>query len=269
MAINRVDYPTGASVPIAGDWALINDLVVKSFQNVNVPIQFIPATNVVPQGATFQVGGVIYYADSNTAITGTPSNYVKLTPTGGGATLVPTYVANLSGVTWDTIYNGYYDGSGNLYIFDEVKAILATDLAAGVSRFAELWQDHIVQQVKPTSDVAFNSIDTNGGTGIKTALVNVGNWDMNATPTVNINHGLTLSKILSVSVYIRNDADTSRINFPAINGTTASPTIDAWCSGFGATQVTLSRRDGSVYAINTAWNDPAYNRGELEIRYTL
>lgn len=122
MALNRLDFGTTPN-PVTGDWALNAAILAKAFQNTYDPLQFV-STNI-PQGATFQIGGVIYYGSSDTAITGTPSAYVKLTPNAGdsGATCDAAFVANLTGVTWSKIYNGYYDVSGNLHIFDEILAI--------------------------------------------------------------------------------------------------------------------------------------------------
>jgi len=116
MAINEVVFPTVPN-PLAGDWSKIVSLVSKSFQNVNDPLQVV-GTNI-PQGATFQVGGIVFYADSDTAITGTESDYVKLTVS--GTTLVPSFVTTLTGVNWNKVWNGYYDTSDNLYLFSEIK----------------------------------------------------------------------------------------------------------------------------------------------------
>ncbi len=44
-------------------------------------------------------------------------------------------MANLAGVTWNAAYNGYYDVSGNLYIFNEGKAVQAGEIASVFSRF--------------------------------------------------------------------------------------------------------------------------------------
>jgi hypothetical protein len=133
MAIDRVDFPTTPN-PVAGDWEKLVSIVSKSFQNLNDPLQIV-GTNV-PQGATFQAGGIVYYANADTAISGTESEYVLLTIS--GSTLVPSFVATLTGVTWNKIWNGYYDGSNNLYIFDETKAILVGDLALANSRYSKI-----------------------------------------------------------------------------------------------------------------------------------
>ena len=157
MAINRVDFPTTPN-PVSGDWEKIVNIVTKSFQNVASPLQ-VNGLNI-PQGATFQVGGVVYYADADTSITGTSSDYVKLTPSGDGSTLSAAFVSSLTGVTWNKIYNGYYDTSQNLYIFDEIKAILAGTLSGSYSKFSQLWNNNFNQRLKTTDSPTFASINT-------------------------------------------------------------------------------------------------------------
>jgi len=125
MAINEVVFPTTPN-PVSGDWEKIVNVVTKSFQNINSPLQ-VDGSNI-PQGAVFQVGGHVYHADSDTSISGTSSDYVKLTVS--GTTLVPSFVSSLTSVTWNKVYNGYYDGSGNLYVFDEAKAVVAGELVS-------------------------------------------------------------------------------------------------------------------------------------------
>ena len=72
-------------------------------------------------GTLLSVQGSMYYADSDTAITGTESDYVEITVSSGVATAA--YVSSLPTVTYDSEYGGYYDTSGNLYLFNELDAI--------------------------------------------------------------------------------------------------------------------------------------------------
>lgn len=72
-------------------------------------------------GTIIKIGDVIYKATSDTAISGSQSDYVKITPSGGSATA--SFVADLSGVSWSHAHGQYLDGSGNLYVFDEAKAV--------------------------------------------------------------------------------------------------------------------------------------------------
>lgn len=122
MAINRVPYTT-TPTPVSGDWALINNLMQTGYLKMQDALRIDYDNDNVLKGAVFQIGGTVYLADSDTAITGTPSSYVKITPS--GATAAAAYVANLTGVTWNDTYNGYYDVSGNLYVFDEATAYIS------------------------------------------------------------------------------------------------------------------------------------------------
>jgi len=146
MAINEVIFPTVPN-PVSGDWEKIVALVSKSFQNINDPLQ-VNGSNI-PQGATFQVGGSIYYADSDTSISGTVSDYVKLTVS--GTTLVPSFVANLTGVTWNKVWNGYYDTSDNIYLFNETIAFTDGELTLTNSRYAGIELDHSFNSIVLTS----------------------------------------------------------------------------------------------------------------------
>ena len=73
------------------------------------------------KGALFNIGGSMFMADSDTAISGTASDYIKLTVSGDTATAA--YVTNISGVSWNGAYQGCFDSSGNLYITDEQYGI--------------------------------------------------------------------------------------------------------------------------------------------------
>jgi hypothetical protein len=134
MSIVRVAYPN--PLPSAqSDFVKQDNLIETGFLMINKPI-WISGGNIL-QGNVFQCGGTVYYTDADTAIVGAASDYVKLVPNGDGSELDPEYVANLGGVSWNKVYNGYYDVGGNLYIFDELLAIQAGEIASANTR---LWQ---------------------------------------------------------------------------------------------------------------------------------
>lgn len=233
MAINRVDFPTTPN-PVSTDWAKLVNLTSKSFQNVNSPLQ-VDGSNI-PQGATFQVGGVIYHADSDTAITGTSSDYVKLAPSGGGATLTPSFVANLTGVSWNKVYNGYYDVSGNLYVFDEALAVNNGGIPQAFTYFG----------IKSF---------------LRTEVVDIGDWNMNTIGLITITMaslGIAASKIRRVYVAIRADSPFGGRTDPIEFGG------QVWWS---TNEITLSRDPGGNFD-NTDYDDTAYNRGWVTIEYT-
>lgn len=115
MAIDRITGPSALPITTA-DYQAQNALIaVNALQGVT-PFS---GGNIL-KGAVFNIGGVLYKATSNTAISGTASPYVKITA--AGATASAAYVASLAGVVWNDTYNGYYDGV-NLVVFDEGLAI--------------------------------------------------------------------------------------------------------------------------------------------------
>ena len=217
MALDRLDFGTVPN-PVVGDWALLSAIVSKAFQNTYNPIQFV-STNV-PQGATFQIGGVIYYGSTDTVITGTPSNYVKLTPNVGdsGATCDAAFVANLTGVTWSKIYNGYYDVSGNLHIFDEVTAILAGHLSGSNTKFSQLFNAHLGQNLKPTDAVTFATVNTGQGANEL--------YDMNQD--VKTSDSVTFAVVVATTVVMTNASVAASL---IVNGSllpTVASTLGSW-----------------------------------------
>ena len=134
MAINKISAP-GSSPSGSADWTAVVSLLAALVADKENPIR-ISGSNVV-RGALFSVGGSLYLADSDTAISGTASDYVKLVAS--GTTVAASFVADLTGVSWNAASKGYYDASGNLYVFDEARAlnagaITATKTEAGNSR---------------------------------------------------------------------------------------------------------------------------------------
>ena len=130
MALNRVDYP--ANLTDQADFSAHGTLIETGYLDKSfAPLLVLGGE--IPQGIVLQIGGVVYRADSAETVTGSSSKYIRIVP--AGATATANYVANLSGVSWNAQYNGYYDGSGNLYIFDENQALYDGAVATVKTRF--------------------------------------------------------------------------------------------------------------------------------------
>jgi len=148
MPIKKITAPSEVPTSVV-DYAAQNNLLEALLLSVQGAQRIVGAN--VAKGAIFYFGGTTYKADADTAISGSASDYVKLTPSVDGLTLAPSYVANLSGVAWNSTYNGYYDVSGNLYEFDETKAYAAGAISAISLRsidgknVASLWAKTILQ----------------------------------------------------------------------------------------------------------------------------
>lgn len=113
--IERIDSPL-ALPQTTSDYQQQNALTAALMLGLQLPVK-ISGGNVL-SGSLFYVGGTLYKVTSDTAITGVSSDYVKFTPSEDGASLAAAYVASLAGVTWNSVYKGYYDASGNLYVWD-------------------------------------------------------------------------------------------------------------------------------------------------------
>ena len=131
-----VDPPVSDS-----DWTRTQELITMLFLGNNGPILRVVGGNIV-KGSVFQIGGAIYYANSDTAISGVESDYVKITP--AGATASASYVADLSGVSWNDEYNGWVDVGGNLYIFDEGLALAAGEISECHKRYLHMNENGVV-----------------------------------------------------------------------------------------------------------------------------
>lgn len=141
MALVKIDSPSDAPLAIA-DWYKVNGVLQGIGNALGNAVKIIDSN--FQRGAVIFFAGAWYIADSDTAITGTASDYVKVTNTDGVLSL--SFVANITGVTWNKSYQGWYDASTNLYIFDEIKAF--GDGVIGVISSIENWRPHNEETAK-------------------------------------------------------------------------------------------------------------------------
>ena len=86
-------------------------------------------------------------------------------------------------------------------------------------------------------------------------IINIGDWDMDATDFVNVAHGLSIASIRSWSVTIISDS----------SGTFRNLTEAGFLS-IGSTNVNLNRDFGGVFD-STGYDSTSFNRGYISIRY--
>jgi len=107
--------------------------------------------------------------------------------------------------------------------------------------------------------------------GITWTSVNIGTWDMDATSSVTVSHGIAdFTKIRSVDAMIRNDAATTYSGLT--RGSLLSPTepqlLQGWIGDITSTTITLYRNGSSMFD-STDYNNTSgsYNRGWVTIGY--
>src|SRR5574344_1590241 len=117
MPIAQVNGPSDAPEQLT-DWQKISNIFQATWLRLTGAL--IVNGSTIMKGSAVNIGGAWYVASTDTAITGTASEYVKLTVS--GSSVAAAFVANLAGVNWSKDWNGWYDALGSYYIFDEVKA---------------------------------------------------------------------------------------------------------------------------------------------------
>lgn len=128
MALVLISGPDNAPSTTA-DWDKINDVLQTIGLDINSPVR-ISGSNIL-RGSVFFFAGAWYVATSDTAISGNATDYVRLTNSAG--TVSAEFVPSLSGVTFNRTWNGWYDSSSRLYLFDEVRAYAEGAITAPVT----------------------------------------------------------------------------------------------------------------------------------------
>lgn len=209
-----------------------------------------------------EIGGALFEFASDEALTGwagianSSDVYIHLTVT--GASVAASF--STTAPTWDDAKQGWYSGAvrviGGLYKDSSgnysLKWLYEEKQIASVKRYGS-------GAVAMSGAVQMGSIDT----AMLRTVIEIGDWNMDSTASVNVAHGLTASKIRRVAGLIRDDAGTILIPIPfssTIGGFDA--VCDAYVSGANVVLV----RSGA-YLDNVNWNATSYNRGWITIEY--
>ena len=108
-------------------------------------------------------------------------------------------------------------------------------------------------------------MNDDNGTILRKKVIDIGDWDMDATTSLNVAHGLSATEwktIRTITGIIRNDANTSY--FPVTN---AGDDLDVIIANFNSTNIAMSRKLTGTYD-STLFNATSYNRGWITIEYT-
>ena len=242
QGVKVADSPTFADATIAGhaiDSELdtlngaskgLNQVALTNYTTTIVPA--IAANSVV------DINGAIYTNSSNVSITGSTSNStwydILLTPS--GASFTASFIARGTGV-WSDSKQGLYSGN------NRVIGIVYRD---GSGNFIN------------KNILAIN----NRNVVIK---IEIGDWDMVATVTVTVAHGVSShNNVKSANAFVRDDADNDSYSLERAISGVSQGSID----GVTNTLIALSRFATGFFD-DTAFDDTPYNRGWLTITYEV
>lgn len=96
---------------------------------------------------------------------------------------------------------------------------------------------------------------------VRTKVLDIGDWNMDSTATLNVPHGLTSTDIVSVDVWIREDSP----GLSVLPLNYAQPGLMGFFS-YDGTNIIMERNGGGVFD-STSYNATSYNRGYITIHY--
>lgn len=146
MPISQVQDPSDNPETLA-DWQKISNIFQTTWLAITGSLKIVSGN--IQKGSAVNIGGKWYVATANTAITGTASEYVRLTASAGS--VIAEYVENLTDVFWSQSWNGFYDALGRVYVFDEVKAF--ADGAISLAQTIVNWRPRNAEVAKILSQM--------------------------------------------------------------------------------------------------------------------
>jgi len=110
--------------------------------------------------------------------------------------------------------------------------------------------------------LSVDGIVPTGGNEIKVKVINIGDWNMDATAYVDVAHGLTKANIRSIATVIRRDDDNELYPISYSGG--------GFVAGYDFVSTTIIRlvRVADRQFDNTAFDSTSFNRGYITIWYT-
>lgn len=156
----------------------------------------------------------------------------------------------------------------------------ATETSLGyIATLSSAAQTQLDSKINDTGDtmtgalINTTTIEAHGGirtasTGayLKTKVINIGDWNMDATDSVFVDHGVTLGKIRTISVIIRNDADNTYVPDGAY--ITSGTVPELYIISATATTIGVQRKLSGILD-GTDYDATAYNRGWITITYEV
>lgn len=100
---------------------------------------------------------------------------------------------------------------------------------------------------------------------VRTEIIELGDWDMVATPALSIAHGLVYEDIISAEAFVRNNANTEKYNIgTGVNVSNTTP--QGFIGKIDSTNIDIIRLDSGRFD-NVFYNATSYNRGWLIVTY--
>ena len=172
-----------------------------------------------------------------------------------------------AGISVSTTFYLVYDTSGAAFVYTEVAPTWNDALQGWYGTGAEANDRYFFAMYKDSGGTLYQNkikLSDNGDISIRTKIIEIGDWDMDADGNLDVNHGLALTTIRTVEVTIRDDADIIYYTFPSY----FSDTINAGVLQITTTQVKLERKAAGIFD-GVGFDATSYNRGWIIIQYEV
>ena len=255
--------------------ALMNtvDLQRVTYQGLSLTNYDNDLEPAIAAGSLIENGGTLFSFGIEEAITGWAAigddtdAYIKLVPAGATPDTVTAEFTDVA-PTWSDAKQGWYGtvaSANHRYI----GGLYRDDAASYDKKYLYHCIDAGAKAIKIHGDGTISvggGIKTDATAGqpfLKTKVIEIGNWDMDALTNVNVVHGLTMAKIRQASFIIRADDDVYW--YPSGY---ADPTgvAQLWILYIDATNIRLQRKlNGTFDGVD--FDTGAFNRGWVTILY--
>ncbi len=225
------------------DYAMMLNVINKSYKGkADITLSAFDTTAApdVKVGSVFEDNGAIFIVDTS-----------DITPTG------------YAGITNSTTFYLYYDESGTAFIY---------------SNTAPTWSDVLQGWYNGNDRAFFSMFKDSGGTLyqfksilvkthlLQTKVIEIGDWNMDATNGVVVIHGLDHIKIRDMVCMILQNSNTNIRSLTAGNGGSGNVDPQGSIDFASNTNVVLNRLTGGIFD-GILYNATSFNRGFVTITY--
>ncbi len=259
MACTIVSTPATGAADWTG-WITQQGLTDRGFMRVSLTEFATTAASLIGTGSVFELAGSIYSC-TETAISlaaGTISAavavYYVAIPSAGGTTC--TFTMDSVAPTWVDAKQGFYASAASTS-----RYLGGAYIATAGSYFAKFIY---------TPDMVFGYLLQNAGTRpLLKKILDIGEWNMDVTDNVSVQHGLgNFKNVRLVSGVVRDDADTNYSSFYG-GRIAADPDTQAWAGFVDATTLTVFRKTNGLFdsVVYDGTASTVANRGFVFIEY--